>query len=768
MEGTRTTETATQEQDFGKSFVWEKCPDSVDEEKKYLVDESNPRVATNAGVSCTVTGNTPLPLDRATYWSIRVLSSKNNDGDGIYVGVAPSDVDRNGKANYNSSGWYLCCRSSTLYSGYPCITLNKKYGPKGTEGLCVRAGDTVGVIFDPVRSEITFIVNGANLGVAYTDLTFYRPLVPCVVLENKDDSVEIERPEFAVNESIQAPSGLISYSEMESVKLSWLKDKKASFYQVEMDGGEVLDVSPKEELVKKGLFPKTKHEFRVRAVVKNEVSAWSEPKKAKTLSADSFKDTEWETVPSYVARKNYYAVEKKVVATKPSSDDCLFVHCTVKGSAPIPLGTVASWRITVLASKNNDGNSIHVGVAPFDINQNVDSNLFRCGWYYDCGFSTLISGPPHNYRNEEYGIRLEGGYVQKNTAVGVTMDTTKGELSFALGNLSLGLAYEGIPLDKPLVPCVLLYNSGDSVEFLYAMGVKGGGEDTELQAPANVKAVSETCSTITFTWDIAKGARSYQVEVDGRRCLTGTTTNKYVLKRLEPTTEHEVRVRSCSRSGVSEWSAPVKAFTQKQLFENCGWKGYPALGDYEWKFTVDNGNPRVALKTYSERGSCSIVGDAPVPLGKVSSWGVRVLRSYWNNGDEIYVGVAPSDIDPNADNYDRCGWYFYCFTSTLWSGPPQNARGKEYGPKRKDRGQYVHTGSTVGVLMDTTKGELSFALDGKFLGLAFEGIPLDKPLVPCAILKSLYDMVELSVNDGKGNGGKKAKSGKGEKGCIIS
>ena len=46
------------------------------------------------------------------------------------------------------------------------------------------------------------------------------------------------------------------------------------------------------------------------------------------------------------------------------------------------------------------------------------------------------------------------------------MDTAKGELSFVLNGVNLGVAYEGIPLDKPLVPCVILYCPGDSVELV--------------------------------------------------------------------------------------------------------------------------------------------------------------------------------------------------------------------------------------------------------------------------------------------------------------
>ena len=46
------------------------------------------------------------------------------------------------------------------------------------------------------------------------------------------------------------------------------------------------------------------------------------------------------------------------------------------------------------------------------------------------------------------------------------MDTAKGDLSFVLNGVNLGIAYEGIPLDKPLVPCVLLSKQDDSVELV--------------------------------------------------------------------------------------------------------------------------------------------------------------------------------------------------------------------------------------------------------------------------------------------------------------
>ena len=130
----------------------------------------------------------------------------------------------------------------------------------------------------------------------------------------------------------------------------------------------------------------------------------------------------------------------------------------------------------------------------------------------------------------------------------------------------------------------------------------------------------------------------------------------------------------------------------------------------------------------------------------MTSWSIKILKSKRNDGYGIYIGVTPFDIDQNDGyNYNKCGWYLYCYDSTLFSGPPQNyemGQNKKYGT-RKENGNYVHTGDSVGVVMDTTKGELSFVVGSVNLGVAFEGIPLDKPLVPCVLLQYEDDSVEL-------------------------
>ena len=97
--------------EFKGCCVWKECPDNVDERRKYSVDGENPRITTNLGYGycCTIIGNTPLPLNKVTSWSVKILKSKWNDGNGLNIGVAPSDIDQNEDLNYNKCGWYFYC-----------------------------------------------------------------------------------------------------------------------------------------------------------------------------------------------------------------------------------------------------------------------------------------------------------------------------------------------------------------------------------------------------------------------------------------------------------------------------------------------------------------------------------------------------------------------------------------------------------------------------------------------------------------------------------
>ena len=278
------------------------------------------------------------------------------------------------------------------------------------------------------------------------------------------------------------------------------------------------------------------------------------------------------------------------------------------------------------------------------------------------------------------------------------------------------------------------------------------GRTKKLLVPSNIKTSITEQDSITLTWDAVEGASSYQVEVDGSRSLERVTSSTFTKRGLLPDTEHSFRVRAVRGNSVSEWSGVVKGRTQRKSFETSAWKECPDNVDKDRKYSVDEKNPRIAKKIgndwnflFGDGNLCTIIGNTPLPLNKVTSWNIKILKSKENNGGNIFIGVAPFDIDQKeGDNYNKCGWYFYCYESALNSGPPHKYRGNECGP-RKGNGEYVRNGDSVGVVMDTAKGELSFVLNGVNLGVAYEGIPLDKPLVPCVILGKQGDSVELVI-----------------------
>ena len=446
---------------------WKKCPDNVENERRYVVDENNPTIVTKTGDKyCTVIGSVLLPPNKTTSMCMKILKSLHNNGLCFFIGVAPSDIDLNNKENHSTCGWYFSCHKSVLCSGPPHNYDKKEYGPRIADGHYVRTGDSVGIIMDTAKGELSFALNGMNLGVAYKGIPLDKPLVPCAILGLKDDSVELDISEIKekVNECIPIPFNIkMKNITWNSITYTWDAVEGASFYQIEVDGSVHNFVTETTHTVE-GLFPESSHSFRARTVRGSSVSKWSDAVRGKT-KVPNFLGCVWKECPSYVwnEKKKYsFGLWNARVAKKTGGNG----FCTIVGNTALPLNKVNSWNIKILRSKCDDGNGIFVGVAPLGIDQNDDNNLKQCGWYLSCFSSTLFSGPPHSYRGTECGPRKEQGkYVRTGDSVGVMMNTSSGELSFILNTKYLDETYEGIPLDKPLVPCVILYYEGASVEF---------------------------------------------------------------------------------------------------------------------------------------------------------------------------------------------------------------------------------------------------------------------------------------------------------------
>ena len=99
------------------------------------------------------------------------------------------------------------------------------------------------------------------------------------------------------------------------------------------------------------------------------------------------------------------------------------------------------------------------------------------------------------------------------------------------------------------------------------------------------------------------------------------------------------------------------------------------------------------------------------------------------------VGVAPSDFDINSSSY-KCGWYFYCYDSTLYSGPPLDYNGKSTNLSKVDK--------EIIIIMNMKKKSLKFIINGEDKGDSFTDIPMNKSLYPAVCLYDTNDSVEIT------------------------
>ena len=113
------------------------------------------------------------------------------------------------------------------------------------------------------------------------------------------------------------------------------------------------------------------------------------------------------------------------------------------------------WKIKILETRYK---YIMVGVAPIDFD--INSSIYNYGWYLFCYDSTLYSGPPHNYLHKETNLDKVQDEIK------IIMNMKQKTLKFIIGNVDKGESFSNIPIDIPISPAILMYNTDDSLEIL--------------------------------------------------------------------------------------------------------------------------------------------------------------------------------------------------------------------------------------------------------------------------------------------------------------
>ena len=468
-------------------------------------------------------------------------------------------------------------------------------------------------------------------------------------------------------------------------------------------------------------YAETKYLIKVGAKTKEGAWEWSDP--TEFVSPELAKCCKWVSERHEIIDK-----ENPMVLKSPGGGNAF-------GSVPLPLNKITSWSIKFLNYTNNKSSTC-VGVAQYS----GYINTYRCTgtWHLHC--YDMVVNSSISYNCKEYGPRKrDGEYIHTGDSVGVVMDTTKGELSFILGGVNFGVAFSGIPLDKPLVPYVSL---GSDVSVMLDFTETKEEVSDAVLIPQSLVVTEIFWDYISLMWEWAEGAVAYQVEMNGSKVANYINSATFTKSGLLPDTEYTFRVRTVGNGGVSNWSDPVIQKTSSvPPLSSCTWKKCPSnFADTYVNYSLDIMKPTVATNV-GDGGAVVVLGTSPIPNMINAFWSVNVFSYAEQRGRGVFVGVAPFDAEVDSFMKSRVGWFYNHRSSSLSSGPPQNFINKSYGPKgESNESEYI-----VSVIMDTTMGELSFIDNGIELGLAFDGIPMDKPLVPSVVLMAQGDSAELII-----------------------
>lgn len=409
-------------------------------------------------------------------------------------------------------------------------------------------------------------------------------------------------------------------------------------------------------------------------------------------------------------------------------------------------------KFSVEVLSSTEPQDIYIGVAPVDI----DVTNFRswCGWYLHPASATLISGPPHNYSVTPMPLAAGEGHVKypgnlfPGDVITLELDTNVGNLSFAINRKKLGVAYTGIPLDKPFVIASML-GKNDSIR------VDPISATSPSLPPTGIHVIRTAQNEVTLAWDADTTVEStYYVtcEVAGGYADSAIAPIVYAGKTAECTVggliggvEYDFFV---SRRGAADtWSAPVrvavpgKTFSDVKMLKNSV-KGRDIIEIAENCMAATS---RKAGSWHALLGDTLIFSgnDEDCEEGAKRSFKIKIV-SLEGSSSDMFIGVAPVDVDPNlVESHPLHGWFLSTYRSNIVSGPPQNAQYLNYDPARA----HIKTGDTVEVVCELDKKAksvaVSFVVNDKPLGVAFGDVPLDKPIVPLVLMRNKGDSVEL-------------------------
>ena len=186
---------------------------------------------------------------------------------------------------------------------------------------------------------------------------------------------------------------------------------------------------------------------------------------------------------------------------------------------------------------------------------------------------------------------------------------------------------------------------------------------------------------------------------------------------------------------IDSFNEKIKNFGRINT-NNFSFKKCPININGDRKFEISGDKENIFTKTGTDEVWMGTICEDPLnQLIDEHIWKIKILKtSYYC----IMIGIATSDFDFNRASYDsnnNFGWYYYCCTGGLYSGPPHNYQNKGINLK--------YNKNEVTVVMNMKKRSLKFIIEGEDKGDSYQDIPLEKPIFPSVLLYNINDSVEI-------------------------
>ena len=160
----------------------------------------------------------------------------------------------------------------------------------------------------------------------------------------------------------------------------------------------------------------------------------------------------------FIPGNNYTINKNGLLAIKNNGGNSF--NCLILGDKEIPKNKVSQWRIKINKNKNPEiGIDILIGIGPSKFKGRMQDEVW-------CILANNLNNVGLRMKGKSLDYRYNKVQIKQDDIVTVIVDRIKGNLSFYLNDINLGIVCSNIPSYEELYPAIILYEQGQNVEIV--------------------------------------------------------------------------------------------------------------------------------------------------------------------------------------------------------------------------------------------------------------------------------------------------------------